>query len=515
MSAAYETLIDLHPRHARELYDASGIDPAVVAARGYRSVTAAETARFGFAPVQQRDGLLLPQWTLAGVQVGELLKPDDPRFDEKGKPIKYEAPVGSRPHFDLHPDAIHVLQEAKIPLYFTEGVKKSDAAWSHGIPCVSITSVWMFLNGRMVVPDLDEIALQGRVARVVFDSDVMRKASVAEALLRFCAVLDRRGAKVEVVYLPEGEAGAKVGLDDWFVAGNTAVQLEALARPWDGKGPGVRLRTPGDVDPDEQAQAFSSLVQAVMHPEYTMADLRLMVGVMVEAQRKRSRGEVTPDGRAIVTAAEVSDDWRPVPDKGQPKATVNPNGSKPRLARTNVKPLMQQAVKRGLIAAEPIPTNRRHANGTRYRDVDWSIPATGRLTDMLNSWAMYRPEAPKQRKPRTVTPPCKFCGEVHPLTQTDYCGGCGAELDRRTIEPKTAEDGTRDNLSHLTETPVAAPEDDAGDGDFTPQDFSEEKSASPSRPYLRIVAPLQRGTDHNTLQEPEWLLAAPDPWGGG
>jgi hypothetical protein len=200
MSASSHLLL---PHHRAEL-DASGIAPAVSTRRGTRSVTAGETAALGFAPWQQFDGLLFPQWTLAGVQRGYLLKADRPRLDEKSKPIKYEAPHKSVPHWDVHPDARHLLRDIATPLYCTEGVKKSDSAWSRGLLCVSITSVWMFVRGRLVVPDLDEIPLLGRIVRVVFDSDVTRKDSVTEALLRFCSVLDRRGAKVEVVYLPEG-----------------------------------------------------------------------------------------------------------------------------------------------------------------------------------------------------------------------------------------------------------------------------------------------------------------------
>jgi hypothetical protein len=500
-AAAYPTQAPLRPHHARELYDGSGIDPAIVAGRGCRSIRAAETACLGFAPSQQRDGLLLPRWNLAGVQDSCLLKPDVPRLDAKGKPIKYEAPAGSRPHFDMHPNARHLLQDAATTLYFTEGVKKFDAAWTHGLACISITSVWMFLNGRLVVPDLDEIPLLDRRVRVVFDSDVMRKPSVAEALLRFCAALERRGAKVEVIYLPEGESGAKVGLDDWFVAGGTVAELEALARPWDGQGPGIRIRTPGDVDPDEQSRTISALVQAIQNPEHTLSDLRLMAATIALARRKRARGEASPDGRVVLSSAEIADDWRPVPAKNQRKAEVNPNGTKPRLARAKVKPLMQQAIERGLIAAEPIPINRTHASGVRYRDVDWAITPANSLAAMLDPWATFRPAEPKQRKPRTLTPPCKVCGEVHPITQIDYCQGCGAEVDRRIIEPKTTEEGTLDSLSQEDDDPDD-PEESAA---------TENTNPHPHTPRLRIVAPIGQGTHHNPPHEPEWLADAPAP----
>src|SRR5215210_6669162 len=240
MSALHAMPPLLHDRHATELYDGSGIDPAIVARRGCFSADAEQLRGLGFADWQCLPGLVLPQWTLAGVQRNYHLKADDPRRDDDGDPIKYEAVFGSRPHFDIHPDALDLLRDETVTLHITEGIKKGDAGWSHGLLCVAIPGVWQFLNGRLVVPDLDEIPLVGRRVRVVFDSDVTRKPAVAEAMLRLCAVLDRRGANVELIYLPED--GAKVGLDDYFVAGGTVEGLDALAKPWDGKGPGIWLQ---------------------------------------------------------------------------------------------------------------------------------------------------------------------------------------------------------------------------------------------------------------------------------
>ncbi len=197
--------------HARELYEGSGIDPGVVAARGYFSAGADEVRALGFAPSQCRPGLVTPQWTLAGVQLGHLLKPDEPRPDESGKLLKYEAPAGSVPHFDIHPDARATMLDPEQTLYFTEGNKKGDALWSRGVPCVSITGVWMFLHGRLVVPDLDEIPLRGRRVRVVFDSDVTRKPAVAEALLRFCSALERRGRRSRSCICRKGRTAQRSG----------------------------------------------------------------------------------------------------------------------------------------------------------------------------------------------------------------------------------------------------------------------------------------------------------------
>jgi hypothetical protein len=76
---------DLAAHHRRELESGSGISAAVVAQRGYRSVTdPAELRRLGFAPNQCRPGLLIPLWTTAGVGRGWMLKADTPRSDAGG-----------------------------------------------------------------------------------------------------------------------------------------------------------------------------------------------------------------------------------------------------------------------------------------------------------------------------------------------------------------------------------------------------------------------------------------------
>jgi hypothetical protein len=49
---------------------------------------------------------------------------------------------------------------------------------------------------------LDHIALNGRVVRIVFDSDVSTKSAVRQALDRFREHLQRKGAEVQIIYLP-------------------------------------------------------------------------------------------------------------------------------------------------------------------------------------------------------------------------------------------------------------------------------------------------------------------------
>ena len=57
----------------------------------------------------------------------------------------------------------------------------------------------------------------------------MTKPEVFEALRRLKAFLEARSGRINIVYLPSGEGGAKVGLDDFLAAGNSVDDLLALA----------------------------------------------------------------------------------------------------------------------------------------------------------------------------------------------------------------------------------------------------------------------------------------------
>ena len=452
----------LLPHHARELFEGSGIDPAIAAARGYRSVNYREALAAGFQDYQCGAGLLIPQWTLAGVQVRSKLKRDRPRTDARGKPIKYEAPEGVPPAFDVHPAARHLLDDLATPVYLTEGLKKSDSGCSRGALFVDIGSTWMFLNGRLVVPDLDEIPLKGRLARVVYDSDILDKENVAEALQRLCAALDRRGARVEVVYLPPGPDASKTGVDDFFVGGGTLADLDALSRPWDGQGPGVWLKGHDETAADElrrqrdQARAdVSALTQAILNPEVTRQELVAAVSAATQILAKRQRGQVEADGAVILSAAEISGDWRPVPAKGEHIAPTNRDGDRPRLARDRVKPILTAAVERGLVRATPRTIARPHAvGGTSYTDTVWAFDPIPSIAAALSPWGAYRPAEPTVRKPRVTATPCPDCGEAHPIARRDTCSGCGA-FRETILAPKgetPAPTPVSDNLSE-TETP--------------------------------------------------------------
>lgn len=226
----------LEPHHLAMLVEGSGIDPNVITERHYRSIRwADDLTRLGFSRPQRRTpGLLLPVWPPDGNEDLVVYRPDNPRIAKDGKILKYEVPKGAGLRIDVPPRCRAQLGDPAIPLWVTEGVKKSDSLASHGLCAIALLGVWGFLGrnrtgGVTLTADLDHIALKGRVVRIVFDSDVATKSAVRVALERFREHLQRKGATIEIVYLPNGPDATKVGVDDYLLE-HTIAELGALAQ---------------------------------------------------------------------------------------------------------------------------------------------------------------------------------------------------------------------------------------------------------------------------------------------
>lgn len=224
------------PQHAR-LLEESAISAEVARARGYVSVdTKKRLEEIGIVKTGRNvPGLLIPIHGVDGTVRTYQYRPDTPRLSRDGKPVKYETPARSRLCIDVPPPIRHQLGDPSIPLWITEGARKADAAVSAGLACIALLGVWGWRGrnergGKAALPCWDSIALNGRDVFIAFDSDVMTKEPVRRALDRLAAFLRSRDARVHLVYLPGGEDGAKVGLDDFFAAGGTAEQLYRLAR---------------------------------------------------------------------------------------------------------------------------------------------------------------------------------------------------------------------------------------------------------------------------------------------
>ena len=223
----------LLPQHATKLA-ASTVSPEVAAERGYVSAdTKAQLERYGFGPPQRRPpALVVPLHGVTGDVVGHQLRADDPR-SVGGRLAKYETRTGQHSVLDVPPRVRPLLGDPAVPLVITEGPLKADAAVSVGLACVDLLGVWSWRgrnesDGLVAIPDWEYVALNGRQATIAFDSDVMLKSEVYSALRRLAGVLKLRGAKVAYAYLPSGQHGEKVGLDDFFAAGHSAGEFWSL-----------------------------------------------------------------------------------------------------------------------------------------------------------------------------------------------------------------------------------------------------------------------------------------------
>lgn len=234
------TLFDQH----RDLLIASAVSPGVARERGYVSVdTKGRLKTVGFSAGQQIvPGLLLPLQGVDGTVVGVQYRPDRPR-EVKGKVCKYEFPTGQRMRLDVHPRVLDDVLKSDRVLWITEGIRKGDSAVTAGLCCIALLGVWNWRGTRSddskgPLEDWDHVRLDGRDVVVAFDSDVMTKPEVQNALSALSDFLHGRGASVKYAYLPPGDKGQKTGLDDFLAANHSVADLEALVED--------NLRRPAD-----------------------------------------------------------------------------------------------------------------------------------------------------------------------------------------------------------------------------------------------------------------------------
>ena len=230
-----EPLIRLLPHHLHDL-QCSGLNAETIERWGCYSIEADQPwvmSQLGF-PHLAPPALALPVLPLDLAAPDRnfcVLKPDSPRPDSSGRPVKYE----SRKNFA---NRLHVplsirrrISEPSETLIITEGQKKAEAAGQRDICAVALFGVnnWLSRVGESSFPigDFHSIHLKDRRVILCFDSDAAQNAQVRRAERDLARFLSKLGAKVFIKRLPPGLDGQKVGLDD-FLLKNSPEQFRAL-----------------------------------------------------------------------------------------------------------------------------------------------------------------------------------------------------------------------------------------------------------------------------------------------
>jgi putative DNA primase/helicase len=239
--------VKLLDHHRTQLIEGAGIDPAVVAERGYESVhRGSDTAdapaslrrlKVLGVPKSGRDtparlpGLVIPLYRSTGERVGITYRPDNPPRDPvTGKPRKYLQSAGRPAVLDVHPRNAQYMPDPTVPLWVTEGTKKADALTSRGQCVVALAGVFNWRSRHGTLGDWEDIQLKGRQVFVCFDSDARTNPNVLRAMIRFGRWLRSKGANPYYLITPsEVDGKATKGADDYLVAGGTVEGLRASA----------------------------------------------------------------------------------------------------------------------------------------------------------------------------------------------------------------------------------------------------------------------------------------------
>jgi len=197
----------LHEHHLRLIQDLA-ISPEVSRERGYRTVTTKiALARYGFADYQCRvPALLIPVYDVSGQLASYQIRPDEPRIEGDGEVVEYERCGAPHLMIDSPPRCGERVEDPGTPLYITDGVRKADSAASKGLCCIALLGLFSSRGksdstDHIAVLDREGIALEKRLVRIVYDSDVRETPQVHAAWVRVRQFLQSRDARVQVIAL--------------------------------------------------------------------------------------------------------------------------------------------------------------------------------------------------------------------------------------------------------------------------------------------------------------------------
>jgi putative DNA primase/helicase len=256
------------PHHLAGLR-ARGLTDATIAAAGLTS----ETSRDKLAALLRwkRPGktiapaIVIPFYGADGSNGYARVRPDVPRLDRNGKPVKYESPKGEPNRIYLPPgDAQHLANTAQ-ELALTEGEFKALALSQELLPTIGLVGIggWKEKDHQRLLPELERVAWSGRKVYLIPDSDFGTNENVATAVAWLAKHLSDRGAVVKLVRLPDGAPDAsgkpaKMGADDYLAAHGKGAMRKLIDAAEDPPpvNPESAKENGEHADPADEAKSF-------------------------------------------------------------------------------------------------------------------------------------------------------------------------------------------------------------------------------------------------------------------
>jgi hypothetical protein len=272
----------LHPQHVDEFVKGSSIDP-ILASLNFLSLEGNVPYEYLFISScipRTNIGIVRLQWRRRYAQMAKggwwcsgldplnnwqemewgCYKPNHPRQNGEGKPIKYEHPPGMPTRIFCLRVSLHIWQqtawrygiampeniaigengeaigfwqwvvEQKVPIIICEGVKKAAALLTQGYVAIGLPGItsgyrvardWQGrVKNRQIIPDLAAFTQSGRTFYICFDyeREEKKKRAVESAIAQLGYLIEQTGCQVKVIRLP----GVEKGVDEFIVAQGAA-----------------------------------------------------------------------------------------------------------------------------------------------------------------------------------------------------------------------------------------------------------------------------------------------------
>jgi hypothetical protein len=205
------------PEAAQKFAADRGINKSIIEREGW--VYASSSGAFQ-AVKHKKKGILIPIRTFQGETSEHLLRvlednSSGPKYLlKKGTANRLMVPARTNPL---------IAQSKRIRLYICESIVKAVALNEHMDNkqeyAVGINGVNGAFRERKLIKDIRELALEGRIVTIVFDSDWgdEEKWQVRAATINTADALAKLGAVVRIMLLPVLKGTDKVGIDDFLV----------------------------------------------------------------------------------------------------------------------------------------------------------------------------------------------------------------------------------------------------------------------------------------------------------